>query len=271
MPPKRLLVVDDDKAIVALISGILRQHGFDVSTATSVPEALRVINSGPIDVLLSDLNIGQPGDGFTVVSALRRTYPEAVAIILTGFPDIDIAMRAIRDQVDQILVKPIHPERLVQAIERDVRTGTRPRPLAIKRISELIRDNKDAILENCLEHIMTISAERFPDLHYSADELRNNLPRVIEELCDRVESRSDHVNEKARQFAAEHGHLRRRQGYDPIFLLNESTTIRREILAFIHDHLLVLNLSYLFMDLTLVSDALDDQLEISMRAFLHAK
>jgi ActR/RegA family two-component response regulator len=268
MPPKRLLVVDDDQTIVALISGILQQRGFEVSTATSVPEALRVINSGPIDVLLSDLNIGQPGDGFTVVSAVRRTYPDAVAIILTGFPDIDIALRAIRDQVDQILVKPIHPDRLVQVIERDVRTGTRHRPLAIKRISELIRENKDTIMENCLERIMKISSERFPDLHCSPEEMRNNLPHVIEESCDRVDSRQNDVNERARSFAAEHGRLRRRQGYDPIFMLNENTTIRQEILEFVHENLLVLNLSYLFMDLTLISDALDDQLEIAMRAFL---
>jgi CheY-like chemotaxis protein len=272
MRRKRLLLVDDETTIVALLSSILQQHGFEVSAATSVPEALQLISSGSeIDILLSDLNIGQPGDGFTVVSALRRTYPDALAIIITGFPDIDIAMRAIRDQVDEILLKPIHPERLVQVIERDLRIGTKPRPLAIKRISELIRENKDVIMANCLERIAKMSDERFPDLCYSEDQLRNNLPHVLDELSDRVDSRRDTVSKRARAAAVEHGRLRCRQGYNPTFLLNESSTIRQEVLATIHEHLLVLNLSYLFMDLALVSDGLDDQLEVSMAAFLETR
>src|SRR6266567_5471173 len=49
-------------------------------------EILKLIQSEQFDVLLSDLNIGEPSDGFTVVSAMRRIQPDALTIILTGYP-----------------------------------------------------------------------------------------------------------------------------------------------------------------------------------------
>ncbi len=81
----RVLMVDDEPAIRETLPPILEQHGFAVATASSVPDALDAINKQRFDILLADLNIGQPGDGFTVVSAMRRTQPEAVTIIITGF------------------------------------------------------------------------------------------------------------------------------------------------------------------------------------------
>ena len=84
----RILFVDDEAGIRLTLGPILEKHGFAVMTAASVSEALELINHETFDVLLSDLNIGQPGDGFTVVSAMRRVQPEAVHIHsyrLSGF------------------------------------------------------------------------------------------------------------------------------------------------------------------------------------------
>jgi DNA-binding NtrC family response regulator len=97
---RRLLCVDDEEVILFTMAAILKKHGFEVSTAASVAEALQKITSETFDVLLSDLNIGNPGDGLTVVSAMRRTQPEAVTMILTGYPAFETALEAIRQQVD---------------------------------------------------------------------------------------------------------------------------------------------------------------------------
>ena len=82
------------------LSAILSRFGFDVTSAADVPEALSLIANRKFDVLISDLNIGEPGDGFTVVSAMRRVQPEAATFILTGYPDFESALLAIRNQVD---------------------------------------------------------------------------------------------------------------------------------------------------------------------------
>lgn len=80
----RLLIVDDEPTLRLTLSAILAQEGFQVTAASTVAEALALITASEYDALVSDLNIGQPGDGFTVVSAMRRVRPEAVTLILTG-------------------------------------------------------------------------------------------------------------------------------------------------------------------------------------------
>src|ERR1700759_947061 len=139
---RRLLLVDDEPAIVQTLSIILKQHEYEVTSVSNVADALQAISSQQFDVLVTDLNIGEPGDGFTVVSALRRTQPESIALIITGFPAFDKALQAIREQVDDFLVKPIHPRQLVEVIERTVRTHRVHVPVKSKRISEIVRDEK---------------------------------------------------------------------------------------------------------------------------------
>jgi CheY-like chemotaxis protein len=57
---RKLLFVDDEPTIRLTLPAILKQEGFDVTAAATVPEALAYINKEKFDVLLSDLNIGQP-------------------------------------------------------------------------------------------------------------------------------------------------------------------------------------------------------------------
>jgi DNA-binding response OmpR family regulator len=84
MSDARVLFVDDEEGIRKMLTLRLRSYGYDVVPASTVAEAIGLIGSRSFDILLTDLNIGQPGDGFTVVSAMRRTQPQAVTLILTG-------------------------------------------------------------------------------------------------------------------------------------------------------------------------------------------
>jgi two-component system response regulator RegA len=122
-PGKRLLFVDDEEGIRTTLPTILERRGFDVRVAATVPEALSEIKSHQFDVLLSDLNIGEDGDGFTVIRAMRKAYPNCVAILLTGYPAFETAVQAIEDEVDGYLVKPADINSLVTTIERKL--GTR--------------------------------------------------------------------------------------------------------------------------------------------------
>src|SRR5690348_13115689 len=150
---RRLLLVDDEPAIVQTLSLILTQHQFEVTAVNNVAAALQAISSQQFDILVTDLHIGEPGDGFTVVSALRRTQPDAIALIITGFPAFDKALQAIREQVDDFLVKPIHPTQLVDAIEKTVRTRRAHVPVKSKRISEVVRENKRTIISGWMAEV----------------------------------------------------------------------------------------------------------------------
>jgi two-component system response regulator RegA len=119
---KRLLFVDDEEGIRTTLPAILQRRGFDVRVAASVAEALSEIRTHKFDVLLSDLNIGEDGNGFTVIRAMRKAHPNCVAILLTGYPAFDTAVQAIEDEVDGYLVKPADINSIVSTIERRLRT-----------------------------------------------------------------------------------------------------------------------------------------------------
>ncbi|HET7442691.1 MAG TPA: response regulator [Terriglobales bacterium] len=130
---KRLLFVDDEPSIRATLPLVLQQHGFDVTAAATVPEAIQKIQHQPFEALLSDLNIAEPGDGFAVVRAMRQVNPQCVAVILTGYPGFDTAVEGIRENIDDYIVKPVEIDVLVASMEHNLaqrriwqqlRTGT---------------------------------------------------------------------------------------------------------------------------------------------------
>ena len=113
-----LLFVDDEPSIRLTLPPILEQSGFEIRVADSVQSALKEISSHKFDVLLSDLNIGEPRDGFSVVKAARTANPRCVAILLTGYPDLDSETESIKKELDGYLVKPADIENLLKTIEQ---------------------------------------------------------------------------------------------------------------------------------------------------------
>ncbi len=103
----KILLVDDDESVRTTLSAVLVANGFRVTTAANVGEALHLIDTEAFDVLLCDLHMPGAGDGFTVVSAMRHTNPNAVTLVFTGYPALQEAMDAILLQADEILVKPM--------------------------------------------------------------------------------------------------------------------------------------------------------------------
>jgi len=264
---RRLLLVDDEPSIVQTLTVILQHHGFEVTSAGDVASALQAISSKTFDILVTDLNIGEPGDGFTVVSALRRTHPEAIALIITGFPAFDKALQAIREQVEDFLVKPIHPRDLVAAIEKTVHTRRVHIPVMSKRISEILREAKSAMIAEWLACMRKL-VESTPQSGISDDDLLNHLGSLVDELSRAVENPESGLQVLAKDAATKHGIQRAQQHFSATFILQEITAIRQVILNTIHHNLMVMNLSSLFVDLAVMSESLDQQLSAAMNAFL---
>jgi DNA-binding NtrC family response regulator len=105
---------------------VLESGGFEVVAAANVNDALKLIGSNVFDVLLSDLHMPGAGDGLTVVSAMRHSNPVAVTIIFSGYPEMKEAAAAILLQADEILVKPMAPELLIQTIRERLEQGAAP-------------------------------------------------------------------------------------------------------------------------------------------------
>jgi ActR/RegA family two-component response regulator len=262
----RVLFVDDEAGIRETLKPILEHHGFEVTTSATVFEALEHINHATFDVLLSDLNIGQPGDGFTVVSAMRRVQPKAATFILTGYPDFDTALQAIRSQVDDYLLKPADVPTLIHAIQRRLE-NRRPVPLEkpLKRVSQLMRESLADICRQWLVLVKAhpeLSAMRLPD-----KERIDHLPEIIEELAKRVDVLSDETSNSAKTAANKHGKQRARQGFTIPLIVIEMRLLQRVLSTVLQRNLIRMDLSTVIGDMIQVGESLQEQLEFSIRGF----
>lgn len=265
MERTRILFVDDEAGLRATLPEILKQHGFEVTAVGTVADAIAAISRHSFDVLLSDLNIGEPGDGFTVVSAMRRTQPKARSFILTGYPDFDSALRAIRNQVDDYFVKPADPATLVAALQQSLIKPEHPPYGPLKQVSQVLQEVEPSIVR-----IFARSARTAPELsalRLSENELSAHVPAVIDELIRRVRSGSEELTGEGRKSAASYGKRRRQQGYSIAMVVCESHLLERIISKCLHDSLLRLDMSRLIPDMIAVGEALHAYLEEAVRAF----
>ncbi len=114
----RLLFVDDEPSIRLTLPPILQESGFEVKIASTVPEALGEITESRFDVLVSDLNISEAGDGFRIVQAMRQFHPQCITVILTGYPGFEQSAQALCYEVDDFVVKPADIDALVAGIHQ---------------------------------------------------------------------------------------------------------------------------------------------------------
>jgi DNA-binding NtrC family response regulator len=88
----------------------LENQNCEVVSAKSVIEALKQIATQSFDVLITDLHIPEPGDGFAVVTAMRHCQPDVLNLVCSSYLDVQKSMAAILLQADEILVKPFAVE-----------------------------------------------------------------------------------------------------------------------------------------------------------------
>jgi PAS domain S-box-containing protein len=266
MDPLKLLLVDDDDAVRLTLGAVLKYHGFLVTSASDVPAALELVSKEQFDVLLADLNIGQPGDGFTVVSAMRRVQPEACTFILTGYPDFESAIEAIRSQVDDYFSKPLKVPDLVAAIHT-VHSGKRPASKAapLRKMSRVLRDLLPQIVQRWIGEV--IKDAELAALPLTNSQRSDHIPEFIEQLILRLDSGIDELSPAAAEAARKHGKMRYQQGYTIPQMLFEARVLQHVLTSAIRENLLSIDLSKLVPDILQIGESLQAAMEISIRVY----
>ncbi|MEY8712065.1 two-component system response regulator GlrR [Mangrovibacter phragmitis] len=111
-----LLLVDDDPGLLKLLGMRLASEGYQVSTAESGQEGLRVLSREKIDLVISDLRMDEM-DGLQLFSEIQKRSPGMPVIILTAHGSIPDAVSATRQGVFSFLTKPVDREALYKAID----------------------------------------------------------------------------------------------------------------------------------------------------------
>lgn len=111
MPSERILVVDDDPAILALCHRILSAEGYAVVEAKRGEEALAKLEAAGFDLLLTDIRL--PGlNGLQIAERLRDRNLDITVVTMTGYSNMEMAIQALSLGVDEFLIKPFTLEGL---------------------------------------------------------------------------------------------------------------------------------------------------------------
>ena len=111
-----ILIVDDEENLRMTLSRILTKAGFNVTTASSGEEALRLVQAGAYELAFIDLLMPGIG-GLALLGELRRLYPEMPVLILTAHATLDSAIEAVRQGARDYLVKPADPQLLISRVK----------------------------------------------------------------------------------------------------------------------------------------------------------
>jgi DNA-binding response OmpR family regulator len=263
----RLLLVDDTELIRSALTFILQSNGFNVGVAANVNDALKLIGEESFDVLLTDLHMPLPGDGLTVVSAMRNANPKAVTLIYSAHPAMQEATAAILLQADDILVKPMATDLLVKTIWERLARGTAPEKAAIANLATILEEGTQSTIDDWLAHV-----EAEPEVitvAMSAKERCAHLPHLFSDLVARLRSPLPLGTRALISPAAEqHGHLRREQGYTAAMMVEESRMLQVSIFQTLDNNLFRIDFSKLLLGVMTIADEVDSQLGQQMACYI---
>ena len=115
----RVLVVDDEPDIRRVVRIMLEKAGYDVLEAEDGQAAINVINTGEnrlmLDAVVCDMRMPKI-NGVEAMAYFRDNFPHVPVVVLTGFPDTEMAVSSMRNGVVDYLVKPVDSERLTAAV-----------------------------------------------------------------------------------------------------------------------------------------------------------
>lgn len=124
----RVLVVDDEADVRKAVNLALTKSGYEVIEADDGKKAVEVINSGDnpllVDVIICDIRMPNV-NGVEAIAYFRREFPVLPIIVLTGFPDVQLATSLLKQGVADYVVKPVERDKLAAAVEAAMKQYSR--------------------------------------------------------------------------------------------------------------------------------------------------
>lgn len=153
----RILLVEDDKAIVSMLTDLLRDEGYEVTCASTQDEALAALEAARFDLALLDVGLPQ-GNGFAVCAAARTAAPDMPIMFLTASDDEYSTVAGLDMGAVDYVAKPFRPRELLSRIRAALRArqqGGAPLSLgdvAIDPATGLVRKRGAELFLSALEY-----------------------------------------------------------------------------------------------------------------------
>src|SRR5215213_7487771 len=130
METTSVLVVDDESGIALLCNRVLSRAGYDVISETNPRTAIELLQQKRFDLLVVDIRMPEV-DGFDVISRAQMIQPDTAVLVMTGFGTVETAIRALRQGVDGLLLKPFQrSDELLSSVRQVLTDNQRKRDTA---------------------------------------------------------------------------------------------------------------------------------------------
>lgn len=208
METASVLVVDDEPGIALLCNRLLTRAGYNVMAETDPRAAIKYLGHHQVDLLLVDIRMPEV-DGFDVISRAQRAQPDIAVLVMTGFGTVETAIRALRQGVDGLVLKPFEKgDELLASVRQAFADNRRKRETARvqalrplfdateKLFSETDIDKlNDLIVEIICEHLKCLNAayyqiegDKISTIARRGNILQVDEPGFAAQLVGRVDS-----------------------------------------------------------------------------------
>ncbi|MGB5220751.1 MAG: response regulator [Polyangiales bacterium] len=120
LPPVRVLVVDDDQAILEFMETFLTKDGFQVTTLANAKDAPEEVKDGGYHLVVLDLMMPGMG-GVEVLESIRKVDSDVAVVIFTGYPSLETAVQSMKLDAVDYLKKPFNPDEFREVLDRVMR------------------------------------------------------------------------------------------------------------------------------------------------------
>lgn len=196
---------------------------------------------------------------------MRRTQPNVATFILTGYPDFESALQAIRQQVDDYLTKPADIRTLVETLRTKLRNPRHIREHAPKRVATVLQENSQRILQSWLAEVK--ANEELRGVQMDDAKRVDHLPSLLQTLTASLDKEITSIGSAGCSAASNHGRHRKEYGYTVPMLVQETTILQKLLSRILQEYLIEIDLSMLITDIMKLGENLNALLEQSIRAF----
>jgi len=185
-----VLVVDDDEKVRKLLKVYLQRAGYYPVVAGNFKEALRSLKFHAFDCVICDIKMPDR-DGIEVLEYIRKEYKELPVIMLTGYVDLNTAIRVMKKGAFDYLVKPIQRERLLLVVRKAIEhKRLLEENIRLEKENRLYQRDLERKVE--MQTRLMVSNYRFANELNSLDSLEETLDFVLD--CIRRSLRSDRIS-----------------------------------------------------------------------------
>ncbi len=157
MAAAHILIVDDEPGITQLCERLLKRVDYEVSAFTDPEEAMKYVTQDKIDLLLVDIRMPKIS-GFELIDYTKQNQPDAAVLVMTGFGTVEMAIQALHQGVDGLLLKPFEVGgELVKAVRQALDDNQKKRDIArIQALRPLFDIIESFLAETHPEHLLEL-------------------------------------------------------------------------------------------------------------------